>query len=108
MQAPADIPAASGSGPSNPMGLSDIVLPSWNIPLYRVDCHVREIKITRHTDVLGYPVPENVRHQATVMTKLSRDHFSKPPGNSSRGALADPAVDDDDDDAPAARRGKTV
>jgi hypothetical protein len=40
----------------------------------------------------------------TMMTNLSRDHFSRPPGSSSRGAQADPDAteDDSDDDAPAA------
>ena len=38
-----------------------IVLPYWTIPLYRADSHVREVEITRHIDVLGYPVPENAR-----------------------------------------------
>ena len=48
----------------------------------------------------------------TMMTDLSRDRFSRPLGNSSRGVQVDPdATDlenDDDDDAPAAQRGRHV
>ncbi len=52
------------------MGLLDIVLPSWTIPLYRADYHVREIEITRHTDVLGYPIPENARPVSLLFWSL--------------------------------------
>jgi hypothetical protein len=46
----------------------------------------------------------------TMMTKLSRDRFSRPPGSSSRGAQADPeAIESDSDEdggAPATQRGR--
>uniref|UniRef100_A0A2N9GUC3 Aminotransferase-like plant mobile domain-containing protein n=1 Tax=Fagus sylvatica TaxID=28930 RepID=A0A2N9GUC3_FAGSY len=72
---------------------ADIILPSWSVPLYQADGSLHEMAITRHTNVLGYPVPEDTRalcgNMKTMMTDLSRDHFSRPPGSSSRGAQAD-------------------
>ena len=38
---------------------ADIILPSWSVPLYQSDGSLRETAITRHTNVLGYPVPED-------------------------------------------------
>uniref|UniRef100_A0A2N9H9X5 Retrotransposon gag domain-containing protein n=1 Tax=Fagus sylvatica TaxID=28930 RepID=A0A2N9H9X5_FAGSY len=38
---------------------ADIILPSWSVPLYQADGSLRERAITRHTNVLGYPVPED-------------------------------------------------
>uniref|UniRef100_A0A2N9IQ68 Aminotransferase-like plant mobile domain-containing protein n=1 Tax=Fagus sylvatica TaxID=28930 RepID=A0A2N9IQ68_FAGSY len=55
--APADVPSTSGAVPAYPMGLVDIILPSRSVPLYQADSSLRETVITRHTDVLGYPVP---------------------------------------------------
>ncbi len=47
-----------------------------------------------------------------MMTDLSRDCFSRPPGNSNRGAQADPNAtdleDDGDDDAHVAQKGRHV
>ena len=59
LQASADVPSTSGSVPVDPMVPADIILPSWSIPLYQADGSVRETAITRHTDVLGYLVPED-------------------------------------------------
>jgi hypothetical protein len=61
LQAPTDVPSTSGFVPSDLVGLADIVLPSWFVPLYYADGHLREVEITRHTDVLGYHVPKNAR-----------------------------------------------
>jgi hypothetical protein len=61
LQAPANIPSMSGSVSADPMGPADIILPSWYVPLYQADGSLRETTITRHTNVLGYPVPEDAR-----------------------------------------------
>ena len=61
LQAHADVPTEGGFGAANPVGPLDIVFPSWTVPLYRADGRVREVEITRHTDVLGYPVLEDTR-----------------------------------------------
>ena len=36
---------------------ADIILPSWSVPLYQADGSLCKTAITRHTNVLGYPVP---------------------------------------------------
>ena len=43
------------------MGPTDIILPSWSIPLYQAEGSLRKMAITRHTNVLGYPVPKDAR-----------------------------------------------
>uniref|UniRef100_A0A2N9FI42 Aminotransferase-like plant mobile domain-containing protein n=1 Tax=Fagus sylvatica TaxID=28930 RepID=A0A2N9FI42_FAGSY len=98
-----DVPSTSGSVPAAPMGPTDIVLPSWSVPPYQADGSLREIAITRHTNVLGYPVPEDARiathadlnymlqlcgNMKAMMTDLSRDLFSRPSGHSNGGRLA--------------------
>uniref|UniRef100_A0A2N9G550 Aminotransferase-like plant mobile domain-containing protein n=1 Tax=Fagus sylvatica TaxID=28930 RepID=A0A2N9G550_FAGSY len=89
------------------------------------DGSFRETAITRHADVLGYHVLADTLtathanlnymfqlcgNMKTMMTKLSRDCFSRPPGSSSRGAQADPeAIESDSDEdggAPATQRGR--
>ena len=51
------------------------------------------------------------KNMKTMMMELSRDRFSRPPGNCKRGAQADSDAteddsDDDDDGAPTAQRGR--
>uniref|UniRef100_A0A2N9HR87 Aminotransferase-like plant mobile domain-containing protein n=1 Tax=Fagus sylvatica TaxID=28930 RepID=A0A2N9HR87_FAGSY len=92
--APANVPSTSGSIPAAPLVLADIILPSWSIPLYQADGSLCKTTITRHSNVLGYPVPKDARlathadlnymfqlcgNMKTKMTGLSRDCFSRPP-----------------------------
>ena len=58
----------SGAVLANLMNPTDIILPSWSVPLYQVDGSLCETAITRHTIVLRYPVPEDAR---TVSLLLS-------------------------------------
>jgi hypothetical protein len=51
----------SGSVPTVPRGLADIILPSWSVPFYQADGSLREMSITRYTNVLGYPIPKDAR-----------------------------------------------
>uniref|UniRef100_A0A2N9EBK2 Aminotransferase-like plant mobile domain-containing protein n=1 Tax=Fagus sylvatica TaxID=28930 RepID=A0A2N9EBK2_FAGSY len=92
----------------------DIILPSWSVPLYQVDGSLHETTITRYTNVLGFPVPEDASlathadlnymfqlcgNMKTMMMDLSRDRLFRPPRSSSRGAQADlDATEDDNDD----------
>ena len=47
LQAPADIPSTSGSVLADPMGPTDIILPSWPVPLYQAYGSLYETTITR-------------------------------------------------------------
>ena len=51
----------SGSVPAVLRGLTDIILPSWSVPLYQADGSLCEMAITRYTNVLGYPILEDTR-----------------------------------------------
>ena len=71
LQALADVPSMSGFVPSDPVGLANIVLPSWSVPVYHADGHLCEVEITRHTDVLGYHVPKNTRPVSLLLRSSS-------------------------------------
>uniref|UniRef100_A0A2N9HN27 Uncharacterized protein n=1 Tax=Fagus sylvatica TaxID=28930 RepID=A0A2N9HN27_FAGSY len=116
LTAPADVPSTSGSILDDLMGPANIILPSWYVPLYQVDGSLRETTITRHTNVLGYPILEDAHvlcgNMKTMMTDLSRGCFSRPLESSSRGAQADPDAtktdNDDDSGAPTTQRRRYV